>query len=181
LGQAPDAAYSYVYLGQAQTLDQVFVNAPMRASLDQFRIAHINSDFPADYAGDVARGTSDHDPNVAAFTLQFPFSGFFSPVKAAPALNAAKAGQTIPVKFSLDGSRGLDIFAQAPVVTPVACSDLAPSGATVAATGKLRYDAGADQYIYTWQTDKAWTGGCAKLSFLLVDGTRHSAYFDFRK
>jgi hypothetical protein len=120
---------------------------------------------------------------LAAFTLQFPFSGFFSPVKAAPALNAAKAGQTIPVKFSLDGSRGLDIFAQAPVVTPVACSDLAPSGATVAvaAVGKLRYDAASDQYIYTWHTDKAWTGGCAKLSFLLVDGTPHAAYFDFRK
>src|SRR5450759_4793742 len=148
----------------------------MRASLDQFRIAHINSDFPADYAGDVARGTSDHDPNVAAFTLQFPFSGFFSPVKAAQALNAAKAGQTIPLKFSLGANRGLDIFAQAPTVTPVACSDLAPNGATVAAIGKL-----ADQYIYTWHTDKAWTGGCAKLSFLLVDGTPHAAYFDFRK
>jgi uncharacterized protein len=181
LSQAPDAAYSYVYLGQAQTLDQMFVNAPMLASLDQFRIAHINSDFPADYAGDVARGTSDHDPNVGAFTLQFPFSGFFGPVTSAPALNAAKAGQTIPVKFSLDGNRGLDIFAQAPTVTPVSCSNLAPNGAMVAATGKLRYDAGADQYIYTWQTDKAWAGSCAKLSFLLVDGTRHSAYFDFRK
>jgi len=181
LGQAPEAAYSYVYLGQAQTLDQMFVNAPMRASLDQFRIAHINSDFPADYAGDVARGTSDHDPNVAAFTLQFPFSGFFSPVKAAPALNAAKAGRTIPLKFSLGANRGLGIFAQAPTVTPVACSDLAPNGATVAATGKLLYDPAADQYIYTWQTDKAWTGGCAKLSFLLVDGTPHAAYFDFRK
>ena len=149
----------------------------MRASLDQFRIAHINSDFPADYAGDVARGTSDHDPNVGVFaTVKFPFTGFFSPVKAAPAVNTVKSGQTVPLKFSLGANRGLDIFAQAPTVTPVACSDLAPNGATVAAIGKL-----ADQYIYTWHTDKAWTGGCAKLSFLLVDGTSHAAYFDFRK
>ncbi len=67
LAEAPQAAYSYVYLGMAQTLDQMFVNQAMLNDLLLFRIAHINSDFPADYAGDVARGTSDHDPNVAIF------------------------------------------------------------------------------------------------------------------
>ncbi len=153
----------------------------MQASLDQFRIAHLNSDFPADYAGDVARGTSDHDPNVGVFTLQFPFAGFFSPVTAAPALNTAKAGQTIPVKFSLDGNRGPDIFANGPTATPVACSDLAPNGATVDAAGKLRYDAQADQYIYTWKTDKAWAGTCQRLAFTLSDGTLHEALFHFAK
>ena len=66
-GQAPQAAYSYVYLGMAQTLDQMFVNQPMLMDLQQFQIAHINSDFPADYSIDGARGTSDHDPNVAVF------------------------------------------------------------------------------------------------------------------
>lgn len=47
----------------AQTLDHLFVNKPMFVDLHQFRIAHINSDF----FGDVARGTSDHDPNMAVF------------------------------------------------------------------------------------------------------------------
>jgi len=70
LSQAPESAYSYVYLGMAQTLDQMFVNAPMLADLNQFRIAHVNSDFPADYPDDVARGTSNHDPNVAIFRYQ---------------------------------------------------------------------------------------------------------------
>ncbi len=72
LGQAPETAYSYVYLGQAQTLDQMFINQKMLDGLTQFRIAHINSDFPADYPapGDVARGTSDHDPNIASFLLK---------------------------------------------------------------------------------------------------------------
>ncbi|KAF0107644.1 MAG: endonuclease/exonuclease/phosphatase [Anaerolineaceae bacterium] len=63
----PASAYSYVYLGMAQTLDQMFVNQTLLADLQQYNIAHINSDFPADYTGDVARGTSDHDPNVAVF------------------------------------------------------------------------------------------------------------------
>jgi hypothetical protein len=67
--QAPKAAYSYVYLGMAQTLDQMFINQAMLTDLQQFRIAHINSDFPADYTEDVARGTSDHDPNVATFVI----------------------------------------------------------------------------------------------------------------
>ena len=71
LGQAPESAYSYVYLGMAQTLDQMFINGPMLEVFKQFRIAHINSDFPAEYSGDVARGTSDHDPQVAIFDLPY--------------------------------------------------------------------------------------------------------------
>ena len=67
LGQVPESAYSYVYIGMAQTLDQIFANQSMLGDLEQFRSAHINSDFPADYPGDVARGTSDHDPQVASF------------------------------------------------------------------------------------------------------------------
>lgn len=66
---SPESAYGYIYLGMAQTLDQMFVNQVMLADLKQFRIAHINSDFPADYAGDIARGTSDHDPNAAIFRI----------------------------------------------------------------------------------------------------------------
>jgi predicted extracellular nuclease len=68
LDQAPEAAYSYVYVGMAQTLDQMFANGPLTTDLQQFRSAHINSDFPADYPGDVARGTSDHDPQFAVYS-----------------------------------------------------------------------------------------------------------------
>jgi hypothetical protein len=67
VGQAPESAYSYVYLGMAQTIDHMFVNQPLLADLSQFRIAHINSDFPAGDASDGARGTGNHDPNVAVF------------------------------------------------------------------------------------------------------------------
>ncbi|HEY5157125.1 MAG TPA: lamin tail domain-containing protein [Anaerolineales bacterium] len=73
LDQDPESAYSYVYLGMAQTLDQMFVSQPMLADLMQFRIAHINNDFPADYPSDVARGTSDHDPNVATFVMAYRY------------------------------------------------------------------------------------------------------------
>jgi VCBS repeat-containing protein len=67
LEHAPEAAYTYVFLGMAQTIDQIFVNQSALAHLSDVRTAHINSDFPADYPDDVARGTSDHDPTAARF------------------------------------------------------------------------------------------------------------------
>jgi Ca2+-binding RTX toxin-like protein len=67
--QTPESAYSYVYVGMAQTLDQMFVNGPVLADMEQFHSTHINSDFPADYPDDVARGTSDHDPQLLGLSL----------------------------------------------------------------------------------------------------------------
>jgi predicted extracellular nuclease len=65
--QVPSAAYSYVYAGQAQTLDQLFVSGSLMGDLVQARYAHVNSDWPKDEAGDGPYGTSDHDPLVARF------------------------------------------------------------------------------------------------------------------
>jgi predicted extracellular nuclease len=72
LGEHPESAYSYVYLGMAQTLDQMFISQSPLTDLKEFRIAHINSDFAADYPDDFARGTSDHDPNMATFIINDP-------------------------------------------------------------------------------------------------------------
>jgi uncharacterized protein len=63
----PSSAYSYVFQGQAQTLDQLFVNGKLEKELEDVRVAHVNADWPADHDGDGARGTSDHDPTVAVF------------------------------------------------------------------------------------------------------------------
>jgi hypothetical protein len=64
----PASAYGYVFVGQAQTLDQLFVTGGMHEKLRDVRVAHINSDWPADHPGDGPRGTSDHDPPVAQFS-----------------------------------------------------------------------------------------------------------------
>jgi hypothetical protein len=184
LGQAPEAAYSYVYLGQAQTLDQMFVNPAMLADLDEFRIAHINSDFPADYPGDIARGTSDHDPNVATFSINW--SGFFPPADNLPTLNVAKAGSAIPVKFGLGGDKGLNIFAAGyPKSSQIACASTEPLDdielTTLAAGGSsLSYDPATGLYNYTWKTDKSWAGTCRQLVVKLADGTSQAANFKFK-
>lgn len=64
---APAAAYSYVYNGQAQTLDHLWNTPPQHAALQQVRVAHINSDWPADDASSNNRRASDHDPVVALY------------------------------------------------------------------------------------------------------------------
>jgi hypothetical protein len=59
----------------------------------------------------------------------YNFSGFFQPVDNAPTLNVARAGSAIPVKFSLGGNQGLDIFQTGyPRVTTVSCSASAFDG-----------------------------------------------------
>jgi hypothetical protein len=66
----PAAAYSYVFVGQAQTLDGQFVTPTLFDELTQTRVAHVNADFPAEFAGDGARGLSDHDPMASRFALE---------------------------------------------------------------------------------------------------------------
>ena len=70
VSQIPASAYSYVFDGQAQTLDHQFVTGSMLPELITMRAAHINSDWPADHPADVARGVSDHDPQVALHSLE---------------------------------------------------------------------------------------------------------------
>jgi hypothetical protein len=67
VAEAPASAYSYVFQGQAQTLDQLFVNERLHTDLVEARIAHVNAGWPADHPGDGTRGLSDHDPTVARF------------------------------------------------------------------------------------------------------------------
>jgi len=64
LAEHPEAAYTYVYQGQAQTLDQLFVSPALADRVVEARVAHVNCDWPADHPGDGPRGLSDHDPLV---------------------------------------------------------------------------------------------------------------------
>jgi alpha-tubulin suppressor-like RCC1 family protein len=121
---------------------------------------------------------------VTAAPGGFTFSGFFSPVANLPAVNVAKAGSAIPVKFSLGGDQGLSIFASgSPGSQQTACDALAPQGPvqeTVNAGGSsLSYDAARDRYIYVWKSDKTWAGTCRTLSLTFTDGTTRVASFRF--
>ena len=132
---------------------------------------------------------TDYAKNVTnksvTYTVSYDWDGFFRPVDNLPTLNATKAGSAIPVKFSLSGYQGLNIFATGyPKSIPIPCDGAAPVGeieVTVTAGGSsLNYDADADQYIYVWKTNKAWAGSCRQLEVKLDDGTSHFANFTFK-
>ena len=118
-------------------------------------------------------------------TVLHNFSGFLQPVENLPTLNIANAGQAVPVKFSLSGNKGLNIFAAGyPASGEVACDASEPGSVieeTVSAGGSsLSYDATADRYTYVWKTQKAWKGTCRILSLRLTDGSDHFAKFRFK-
>jgi hypothetical protein len=121
----------------------------------------------------------------------YDFHGFFHPVDNLPTLNVAKAGSSIPVKFSLGGDQGLDVLAPAtpdagsPASKVTACDASAGTDAVeqtgTANQSSLTYDAIADQYIYVWKTDKQWAGTCRQLQVKLNDDTTYAANFKLTK
>jgi hypothetical protein len=116
----------------------------------------------------------------------YNFSGFFQPVDNAPTLNVAKAGSAIPVKFSLGGDQGLDIFQPGyPKVATVSCSTGAPTDAiettVTAGSSSLQYDSTAGQYTYVWKTNSNWAGTCVQFDLGLNDGSTHTFLVQFKK
>jgi hypothetical protein len=117
---------------------------------------------------------------------QYNFSGFFQPVDNAPMLNVAKAGSAIPVKFSLGGDQGLNIFqAGYPQVTTVSCNTGAPTDViettVTAGSSSLQYDPTANQYTYVWKTNSNWAGTCVQFELGLNDGSSHTFLAQFKK
>jgi hypothetical protein len=110
-----------------------------------------------------------------SYSVRYAFAGFYSPLVAEPASTSVRAGDTVPVKFSLDGDRGLDVFVRAgwrPCFVT--------SGDSSTAFGTLSYSARPDRYTFMWQTDKGWAGSCREVFLLLRDGSSHAALVTFR-
>ncbi|HVF25234.1 MAG TPA: PxKF domain-containing protein, partial [Anaerolineales bacterium] len=139
------------------------------------------------YFGDATAGANANvDISYYSFTQvpDYTFSGFFQPVDNLPVLNTVNAGRAIPVKFSLGGDQGLDIFAPGyPSSTVIACGSTAGDAVeqtVTAGSSSLSYDSSTDQYTYVWKTEKAWAGTCRTLVVKLNDGTFHWANFKFK-
>jgi len=120
----------------------------------------------------------------------YNFSGFFRPIdNSTPTtivLNVAKAGSAIPVKFSLNGYQGMNIFMSGfPKSGSTSCAAASSSDAieetVTAGQSSLNYDPLSDQYNYVWKTDKGWANSCRTLNVKTADGQDHIAYFRFTK
>lgn len=70
LEKNPAAAYSYVYQGQTQTLDHLFLSPRAQARVTDAAFLHLNSDWPDGEPGDSPMGGSDHDPLVIRLRIR---------------------------------------------------------------------------------------------------------------
>lgn len=132
------------------------------------------------------QGALGFDTASQDFTITpYQFNGFAAPVDNPPIVNAMNAGRSVPVKFSLKGDQGLEIFDPGyPKVQRVDCA----SGAALdeieqtqtAGSSSLTYSSSTDTYTYVWRTEQAWAGSCRQLVLGLDDSTEHVADFRFR-
>jgi hypothetical protein len=125
---------------------------------------------------------------IQTFTIYatYAFTGFFEPVDNLPTVNRVNSGSAVPLKFSLAGNQGLDIFAAGfPASVKVNCD----TGSAIddieitetAGSSSLTYDSGAGQYKYVWKTEKSWTNTCRQLLVRFKDGTADKvAVFKFK-
>jgi hypothetical protein len=131
--------------------------------------------------------SQDCDFRFRTYVAPWNFSGFFSPVNNPTdpePVNGVKAGQSVPVKFSLGGDQGLDVLAEDyPKLEFTQCDpgdEVDPVEETSTANNGLTYDALTDTYTYVWKTSKNWQGKCGTLTVKLDDGSEHTADFQFK-
>jgi predicted extracellular nuclease len=202
-------AYGYVFDGQLGYLDHALANNTLVPQVTDLAEWHINADeIPLfDYNDDARTAdeaafeeesdslplyepnefrTSDHDPVIVGLDpLHYEFTGFFHPIDNSPTVNSVKAGQAVPIKFSLGGDQGLDIFFDGyPKFEFGSCesSSTDPVEETLPTSNSgLTYDPATDQYTYVWKTEKGWSNKCGTLTIVLDDGSIHKILFKFTK
>jgi Tol biopolymer transport system component len=115
-----------------------------------------------------------------SYSVVYAFGGFDAPVSAGGSIGSAKAGDSVPLKFSLRGNQGLGAVVQT-TWQPSSCTDWSALGSPSAAQAKLSYSASIDRYVDLVTTDPSWKGSCRAVDVWLADGTRHSVRVQFTK
>jgi hypothetical protein len=135
---------------------------------------HVLSVRAMDRAGNVTAAS-------AGYSVRYAFSGYHRPVGDA---TAAKAGQNVPVKYSLADAFGTAIDNLQSFVSlgsaPASCDGavFGPWETAAAADSQgLRYDRDSAEFHFNWRTDRQWRGSCRVLRLELNDGSSHLTLF----
>jgi hypothetical protein len=110
----------------------------------------------------------------------FAFLGFRGPIQDG---SVVRAGDTLPIAFSLGGFHGFDVLADgSPTSVRVDCNDPGtPTGGWPARSeGGLRFSSWTGNYVFKWQTDKRWAGTCRTFVLTLADGSVQRLTVSFR-
>jgi 2',3'-cyclic-nucleotide 2'-phosphodiesterase/3'-nucleotidase/5'-nucleotidase len=120
--------------------------------------------------------------NSIQHTVIWDFTGFYKPLVNLPETNNWIPFAAIPMHFKLGGNQGLNILdGGKPVYQFVNCS----TGETIGEEHplpfpfSLAYKYQTNQYSLVFKAGKPWAGRCVLVSLNLMDGTTHSALFQF--
>jgi hypothetical protein len=116
-------------------------------------------------------------------TCTAQFGGFEAPINAPPALNSARAGSTVPTKFTLSEQGGAPDVAAVFSSQQVDCDTrLAVAGAPFVPAltpGSRVLESSGNQFSFNWKTDRVWAGTCRQLIIRLQDVADPVAFFRF--
>jgi len=112
----------------------------------------------------------------------YDFGGFLGPIQDGARV---KAGDAVPIVFSLGGDLGLDVLADgSPSTARVDCDSRGTPTASEPALSKggrgLLYNRHTGHYVFVWQTKKSWKGTCRTFVLELGDGSVHQLTVNFR-
>ena len=127
--------------------------------------------------------TDTIEPGETDAVEAWDFEGFTG-LDAAPALNNAKAGSSVPLKWRVVDAAGApvtDLSAATITVTDVDGTTGADLGNTQPGqtAGSLQ-NLGNGNYQLNWKTQKSWGGTCKAAHLDIGDGVTHDAYFKFK-
>jgi extracellular elastinolytic metalloproteinase len=141
------------------------------------------------------QGTTNRDDNSEAFdTHPDCRRGLLAPVtQPYGQLNEFDAGEAVPLRFTADGYRRLDVLAKSgsPFSRKVDCSTLrVPSSgqfitprelpiATQTPGGSRLTVTPQGVFTYPWKTLEEWAGTCREAVVTRADGRQHRAFFRF--
>jgi DNA-binding beta-propeller fold protein YncE len=178
LGERVDADYSCADEG-GSGLASCEGDVPDGAALDTATAgAHSFTVVARDAAGNettVTHGYTVVEPVLA-------FLGFRGPIQDG---SVVRAGDTLPISFSLGGFHGLDLLADgSPSSVKVDCDDpgAATGGWPARSEGDrgLRFSRSTGNYVFDWQTDKRWAGTCRSFVLTFADGSVQRLTVSFR-
>ena len=126
-------------------------------------------------------------PGASYAVAAWDFEGFFAPLDALPAVNVAKAGRAIPLKWRLRDAAGNGVATLESVrvrVDRARCDTGAPlesRSSEVAAGESALQNLGDGYYQFNWKTPSTYAGSCATLRLDVGDGVTHDAALRFVK
>lgn len=116
--------------------------------------------------------------------------GFHAPIEMDNAVNTVKSGSSVPLKFQIFNSTGVEITDPSATIKSltqeeVSCNTLAGDSSEVipiANTGgsMLRYDTSEGQFVVNWKTPKDEPNTCWNVKLTAMDDSHIDAYFKLR-